>query len=216
MAAQAKSTMPIIRFEDSFFIYLEKIAARKPSYPMSGKLNLNLNNLEMIFEQFVGMRLLRAFLDWPRKVKDPVLASMLYDILFSRLYGITLKLDKVFERMGIDLTFSLIQRFWIFRPSEIAGFKASSKNTEFEYFANDTLNQLWKMSKEYAPYLEWAYKKGLRERLEKGEKWPIDRKPFESIDAWLEFLDQDGDFRENGNFANGKKTGQRNRKKGPA
>jgi hypothetical protein len=176
-------------FESSFFALLDKLQeSGKTKYPMPEGMVGYLNMIDMIYEQFIGMCLLHAFLDWPHDVKDPVFAVRLYDLLFSKLYDVSIRLADAFEKLGINLSFSLVQRFWLFRPHEINVFMDLSKKHEVELYGQDILNQLWKLSKDYAPHLEWAYKKGYQEKLDRGEQPPRNTRVFDHINEWLNYL----------------------------
>ncbi len=87
-----------------------------------------------------------------------------------------------------NLVALLLSRYWNLEPRWIEAFKNESKKHGLEHYAQDTLNQLWKMSKGWAPMMECRYKKGFIDEWEKGENPQPTEQEFENINDWLKFL----------------------------
>ena len=179
-------------FERSYFVFLDKLAGTgKMNYPMPKGMISLVQSVPMFYEHFVGMCLVRAFIEWPHEIKDPMIATRLYNLLFSRLYDISIKLSDAYEKMGTNIGADLLKRYWNLEPKSIELFRHESKQFGLENYLEDTLNQLWKLSKNYAPYVSWMFKKGVHESMDNGEQPKLSTEVFDRLNDQLNYWNED-------------------------
>lgn len=178
-------------FEESLFRLLDKVrGSGKTHYPMPEGMTSFTSLIDEIVEHFIGMIFLDSLVVWPQEVKNPDVAVRLYDHLFGRLFAISVRLFEAYTKMGLSYINSLTQRFWYLRPHQVRVFQDLSKKFGLEAYAQDTLNQLWKLSRNYAPQMEVYFKVGLMESIRSGQKLKLNEKTFDTLKEWMEYLDQ--------------------------